>query len=73
MAHTAVLEAIEEGAVELCVKRAIRLERWWQLLGVSRHHHTLRASHLLDVQQIVKHIAWQVQALALWSSTQYLL
>ena len=39
---TRVLEAVEEGAVQLRIQRAVARERGWQLLGVPRHHHTLR-------------------------------
>ena len=43
---TRVLEAVEEGAVQLRIQRAVARERGWQLLGVPRHHHTLRPPHL---------------------------
>ena len=43
---TAVLQAVEEGAVHARIEGAIAHERGRQLLGVPRHHHTLRAPHL---------------------------
>ena len=43
---TAVLQAVEEGAVHARIEGAIAHERGRQLLWVPRHYHTLRAPHL---------------------------